>query len=277
MTLLEIVWAPDPFAFHIGSFGVRWYGLLWLLAVVLSSLYVYWIFQREKLSDDDFSSLFVYVFAGVFIGARLGHCLFYEPDYYLAHPLDIILPGHYMADGKWHFTGYAGLASHGGAIGLIISLYLFSRKKKMPMLRVLDIISLAAPLLACIVRIANFMNSEIIGIPTGSHSGIIFANVDNLTRHPAQLYEAGFYLLVFIALWALYKWTRPRRYGLFFGLCCASIFTFRFFIEFIKERQVDFEASMPIDMGQILSLPFIIMGIWFTYRALRPSSDIKKP
>ena len=243
MNLLYIHWNPDPVLFHIGNFGLRWYS--------------------KKLPIDTYQSLFVYCMVGVFVGARLGHCLFYDPSYFLAHPLEIVLPVRFLPNGEWIFTGYAGLASHGGTLGLIIALYLFCRKTKIHYLDVLDMLGIAAPVAAGFIRLANLMNSEIIGMPTT----LPWAFVDLQPRHPAQLYEALAYFLFFgIMVWIYRKRKDTVRKGFYFGLCIALIFTFRFFIEFLKERQVEFENAMPIDMGQVLSIPFILLGLYFVFR-----------
>ena len=213
---------------------------------------------------DTFQTLFLYSFLGIFIGARLGHCLFYEPGYYLSRPLEIILPIHFLPGGGWRFTGYAGLASHGGTLGLIIALALFCRKTRIHYLDILDMMGIAAPVAAGFIRLANLMNSEIIGMPADVPWAFVFERVDMLPRHPAQLYEALAYFLFFGVMVAI-VWLRRGRCGrgFYFGLCITLIFLFRFFIEFLKERQVDFENAMPIDMGQVLSIPFVVLGLYF--------------
>jgi phosphatidylglycerol---prolipoprotein diacylglyceryl transferase len=207
----------------------------------------------------------------------LGHCLFYEPGYYFQHPLEIILPIQATEDGSYKFTGFQGLASHGGTLGLMIGLILYARKTKISLLRTVDIIAIVAPLGACFIRLANLMNSEIIGIPTTVSWAFIFEREDNLPRHPAQLYEAIAYALIFILLFFLYQRKKVQlQTGVLFGLSIALIFIARFFIEFIKERQVAFENQMKLDMGQILSIPFILLGIGFIIVGLRKSPMLPK-
>ena len=149
MELLYIHWNPDPILFSIAGIAIRWYSIFWFIAILAGSQVVYKLYQSKGLPVDTFQNLFLYSFLGIFIGARLGHCLFYEPDYYLSHPLEIVLPVHFYPDGDWKFTGYAGLASHGGTLGLIIALAIFCRKTKIHYLDILDMMGIAAPLAAC--------------------------------------------------------------------------------------------------------------------------------
>ncbi len=201
---------------------------------------------------------------GIVAGARLGHCLLYEPSYYLAHPLEILLPVAFLPDGKMQFTGYQGLASHGGALGLIIALFFYSRKTKHSMLDTIDLIAIVGPLASGFIRLGNLMNSEIIGKPTSKPWGFVFASVDNIPRHPAQLYEAIAYFFIFAFMIVLYKTKRATlRHGFFFGLVLVLLFVVRLVLEFLKEDQVDFEKGMSFNMGQLLSLPYIAVGIGF--------------
>jgi prolipoprotein diacylglyceryl transferase len=263
--LLYITWNPDLVIFHLGPVVIRWYSTLWLIGLLLAYLIVRHLYKKQNIADEKFDPLLVYCFLGILIGARLGHCIFYQPEYFLSsgtHMLEMILPMRYGMDGSWHFTGYEGLASHGGTIGIIIALLLYCRNLKMNAWTVLDNISIAVPTTACCIRLGNLMNSEIIGKPTDVPWAFIFERVDMQPRHPGQLYEAIAYACFFFVLW--YFWKKKPQYvgtGFFFGLDLALIFTFRFFIEYTKELQVAFEASLPIDMGQILSIPFIIIGI----------------
>jgi phosphatidylglycerol:prolipoprotein diacylglycerol transferase len=201
---------------------------------------------------------------GIIAGARLGHCLFYEPSYYLSHPLEMILPITFPPGGGIKFTGYQGLASHGGVLGLIIALYYYSRKTKHSMIDTIDLIAVVSGLSFGFIRLGNFMNSEIIGMPTPKTWGVIFERVDNLPRHPAQLYEAISYFIIFAFMMILYKKRRDKlKNGFFFGLGSVLFFTTRFVIEFVKEDQVGFEEGMTFNMGQLLSLPYIAVGIGF--------------
>lgn len=263
--LLYILWNPDLVAVRIGGFALRWYSLCWLLGLLAAFLIVRKLYKEQKIKPELFDPLFIYCFIGILIGSRLGHCLFYEPDYFLSsgrHMVEMVLPIRFMADGSWRFTGYEGLASHGGTIGLIIALWLYVRRTKVNLWRVLDNVAIATPVTACLIRLGNLMNSEIIGKATDVPWAFIFERVDLLPRHPGQLYEAIAYALFFFIGWYLYR-KQPQRVGtgFFFGLCITLIFTARFFIEFTKDIQEEFEASMLLNMGQLLSLPFIALGL----------------
>lgn len=263
--LSYILWNPDDTALRIGSFSMHWYSLCWLIGLVLAYLIVRRLYKEQKIKDELFDPLFLYCFIGILVGARLGHCLFYQPDVYLSswkHFVEMFLPIEFTGNNDWHFTGYRGLASHGGTFGLMIALWLYVRRTKLNIWRVLDNIAIATPATAFFIRIGNLMNSEIIGKPTDVPWAFIFEQVDMLPRHPGQLYEALAYAVLMFIGWRLYR-SHPQRVGtgFFFGLCLTYIFTARFLIEFTKEIQEPFEAALPINMGQILSLPFIAIGI----------------
>ena len=263
--LLYILWNPDLEIFRIGYFAIRWYSTCWLIGLALAYFIVKWLYKDQKVKDAYFDPLFMYCFLGILIGARLGHCLFYQPEYFLSswtHVVEMFLPIHQMADGSWKFTGYEGLASHGGTIGLMVALYLYYRKTGMNLWHVLDDIAIATPITACFIRLGNLMNSEIIGTPTNVPWAFIFERVDMTPRHPGQLYEAIAYFFFFFVMLHFYKRTSKEvGTGFYFGLCLTLIFTFRFFIEYTKDIQVDFESGMIFNMGQLLSIPFIILGI----------------
>lgn len=263
--LLYILWNPDLEIFRIGNFAIRWYSTCWLIGLALAYFIVKWLYNDQKVKDAYFDPLFIYCFLGILIGARLGHCLFYQPEYFLSswtHVVEMFLPIHQMADGSWKFTGYEGLASHGGTIGLMVALYLYYRKTGMNLWHVLDDIAIATPITACFIRLGNLMNSEIIGTPTNVPWAFIFERVDMTPRHPGQLYEAIAYFFFFFVMLHFYKRTSKKvGTGFYFGLCLTLIFTFRFFIEYTKDIQVDFESGMIFNMGQLLSIPFIILGI----------------
>ena len=291
--MLFIDWQPSVEAFSVGAFSVRWYSLLWCVGLLLAYLIVQKLYKQQKIEDEKFEPLFFYCFIGVLVGARLGHCIFYEPGYYLTSGkglIEMLLPIHQMADGSWKFTGYEGLASHGGTIGLIVAMVLYWRKMKLKPWVVMDNIAISVPMTACSIRMGNLMNSEIVGSVTDVSWAFIFhsheAMVDGelVPRHPAQLYEALAYLVIFIVgamiYWRWYKaqgmsQTSPTAVGtgFYFGFCLASIFTFRFFIEFLKKEQVDFEQGMLLDMGQLLSIPFVILGVWCMWRAKRRAAN----
>ena len=266
-SLLTINWNPDPELFNLfGIFPIRYYGLLWGIGIVLSCIIVQRQYRDRKISEDKFTPLFFYCVIGITLGARLGHCIFYDWSYYQNHLIEMILPIRQFPGEGWKWIGYKGLASHGGTLGLIIALWLYCRKTKMHYMDVLDMIAVATPICACFIRLANLMNSEIIGKPTDMPWAFVFEQVDMLPRHPAQLYEAIAYFIFFLGMVYLYKksdhGTKLHR-GFFFGLCLTEIFTFRFFVEFLKENQVDFENTMTLNMGQWLSIPFVIIGIYF--------------
>lgn len=288
--LLFIDWQPNEVLFHIGHFSVRWYSLMWVLGLLLAYLLVQHIYKRQGIdpappdrhgqrqSTGKFDPLLFYCFLGVLAGARLGHCLFYEPGYYLGsvqHFVEMLLPIHFDAPGtwQWHFTGYAGLASHGAVCGLLLALWLYCRHFSLKFILVLDIIGVVAPITSACIRLGNLMNSEIIGMPTTLPWGFVFHTSDAMVngqlvpRHPAQLYEALFYLLVFALTWTLYHRRQPDRSrlgtGFYFGLCLASIFLFRFCIEFLKEVQGGTDdGSTLLDVGQLLSIPLALVGVW---------------
>jgi len=263
--LLYILWNPNLEIFRIGNFAIRWYSTCWLIGLALAYFIVKWLYKDQKVKDAYFDPLFMYCFLGILIGARLGHCLFYQPEYFLSswtHVVEMFLPIHQIADGSWKFTGYEGLASHGGTIGLMVALYLYYRKTGMNLWHVLDDIAIATPITACFIRLGNLMNSEIIGTPTNVPWAFIFERVDMMPRHPGQLYEAIAYFFFFFVMLHFYKRTSKEvGTGFYFGLCMTLIFTFRFFIEYTKDIQVDFESGMIFNMGQLLSIPFIILGI----------------
>ncbi len=270
-SLLYIVWNPDVTAFRLPFLSIRWYSLCWLVGLLGAYLIVRWLYAGQKIAREKFDPLFLYCFVGVLIGARLGHCLFYEPSYFLSsgkHIIEMILPIHFRAGGGIEFTGYEGLASHGGTIGLILALVIYCRRYKVPFLVVLDNIAIATPVTACFIRLGNLMNSEIIGKTTDVPWAFIFERVDMFPRHPAQLYEAAAYFVFFFAglYFYLKRRTAPGK-GFYFGLCLTLIFTFRFFVEYLKIDQVDFEAGMLLNMGQLLSVPFVLLGVWCMWKS----------
>ena len=264
MIALYINWDFDSEIINILGFPLKYYGLLFACGLLLSMYTLKIIFKRENLKDSAYEALFVYGIVGILVGARLGHCLFYDFDYYSKNLLEIILPIKKTLTGEYKFIGYAGLASHGGTIGLIISLFLYSKKYEIKYLKVLDLIAIVAPLGATFIRLANLMNSEMIGNPTTMPWAFIFRKVDTIPRHPAQLYEAISYLLIFILVFTIYKTKNIKLgNGFLFGLAITLIFTMRILIEFLKMNQVEFENGMKLNMGQILSIPFVLIGLFF--------------
>jgi len=209
------------------------------------------MFRNENLGEEVLDRLTIYMAVGVIVGARLGHCLFYEPAYYFKHPLEILM--------TWH----GGLASHGAAIGILTALWLFKRKEKKDYLWILDRIAIVVALSAFFIRMGNLMNSEIYGVETTVSWGFVFLrNHEVAPKHPTQIYEALAYLAIFVLLYRIY-WSKKGEHlqGMLISLLCILVFTSRFFIEFLKEDQVAFEASMKLNMGQLLSIPFILLGI----------------
>lgn len=264
MALDYFHWNINPEIVNIFGISIRYYGLFFVSGLILSISVLGWIYKRENIPPENLEKLSIYGMIGILAGARLGHCLFYEPSYYLSHPLEMILPVAFSRDGGLTFTGYQGLASHGGALGLLIAVFFYSRKTKHHMMDTLDLIAVVSGLSAGFIRLANFMNSEIIGMPTTKPWGVVFERVDLLPRHPAQLYEAVSYFLIFAIMMTLYMKMRARlKYGFFFGLVLFLSFVARFIIEFVKENQVEFENGMTFNMGQLLSLPYIVAGIGF--------------
>ncbi len=277
-----ILWNPDVVAFSLGPVEVRWYSLCWCLGLLAVYQLMHYLFKEQKLGEDKFEPMFIYCFLGILIGARLGHCLFYEPEYYLSRPMEMLLPMRKFADGEWHFTGYEGLASHGGTFGLMLAIILYSRKVKLNLMHVLDNVAIVTPICAFAIRMGNLMNSEIIGRPTDVPWAFIFERVDTLPRHPGQLYEALCYASFFVIEWIIYRASLKKgitdRYassqqakplfdirvgsGFYFGICLFLIFFSRIFVELTKENQVDFESGMMFNMGQLLSVPFVLLGLY---------------
>ena len=252
-----IIWDIDP-----GIFGLtylRWYGLSWAMGMLLAYQVMLKMYKREGHSQTDLDKLTMYVVLGVVIGARLGHILFYDPIYYLHHPIEI-LP--FRLEPTFEYTGLTGLASHGGVLGALLALYLYCKKHKKDFLWTLDRLTIAGSLLGGFIRLGNLMNSEIVGIPTQVPWAFVFMRIDQVPRHPAQLYEAVFYLTIFLILILLWKSGKVQsQKGFLFGLGFSFIFAQRFLMEFLKENQVAFEENLQLNMGQILSLPLIMIGI----------------
>lgn len=251
MDFLIIPWNVNPEIFRIGDFAVRWYGLLFASGFVFGYYLMRRIFRNEGLTDATLDRLTVYVAVATIVGARLGHCLFYEPEYYLARPLEILK--------VWH----GGLASHGAAIAIPIALWLFARKERKPFIWALDRVVVVVALAGALIRLGNLMNSEIYGVETNLPWGFVFLrNGENAPKHPTQIYEALAYLTVFGILMRIYwKNLGKQKPGLLFGLFLILVFGFRFFVEYVKEDQVAFEAGMKLNMGQWLSIPFVLIGI----------------
>jgi prolipoprotein diacylglyceryl transferase len=357
MTLNYVIWNAKPQLVDFGSFEIRYYSLLFALGFVTGYIILLRIFKRQGRTQEFLDKLTVYMVVSTIIGARLGHCLFYEFDYYSQHPLEMILPWRGSIGGDFEFTGFQGLASHGAAIGIIAGIFLFARKTKSTFLWTMDMIVIVTALAGCFIRLGNLMNSEIYGNPTKTKSGFIYAhdltrlllekypttvaavsyhkldfegnpengvpvqleitferkvkdeqvvrqfgtlvlpddlsryNFDHnilppagdslsfevskrnrnlvlhatimaVPRHPSQLYEAGSYLFIFILLVFVYfRYEKRLREGYIFGLFLFFVFSARFVIEFMKQNQEAFEDALAINMGQILSIPFVLAGL----------------
>lgn len=263
--LLSIVWDFNPVFVTIGSFEIRYYSLMWAAALLVGAWIFSYFCKKEGRPQSLSDSAFLYIALGTMLGARLGHCLFYEPEYYLLKPWAIITE---IRNG--------GLASHGATIGIIVSIWLCSRKNKVPVMWMTDRLGVIAPISGALIRFGNLFNSEIIGHQTDMPWGFKFMRlhrglpVEQVPAcHPTQLYEALCYILTFLVLWWMYNKTEaPRRRGLMFGVALIGIFLTRFFIEFVKINQVAFEEGMTLNMGQWLSVPFIIIGVASVWYAL---------
>lgn len=254
MSILNyITWDVSPSIFSIGSFEVRWYGLLFALAFVFGQRILTKIYVAEGRTEGDVDVITLYMIIGTVVGARLGHTLFYQPEYYLSNPIEILK--------IWE----GGLASHGATIGILLALWLFSRKQKFDYMWVLDRIVIVVALGGTLIRLGNLMNSEIFGRPTDLPWGFIFvrqSEYSHVPRHPTQLYESLSVFLLFVLLywlWKKYKEALPR--GLLFGIFVTALFLFRFLVEFLKEDQVAKEATMALNIGQQLSIPLILIGL----------------
>ena len=262
MLLNYVNWNVDPVMFHLGNFGLRYYSIGFLLAFFFGYVILNRMFKREKVETKYLDSLVVWMFLAVLVGARLGHCLFYEPDYFCTseHWLEIFLPFNIKTG---QFTGYQGLASHGAAIAVILMIWFFSRKNNINAWWIFDRLVIVVALGGAFIRLGNLFNSEIYGVQTSLPWGFIFErNGETVPKHPTQLYEALAYFLIFAACMVAYMIKKGKLHnGRLFGFWLIALFGVRILIEFIKEEQVDFEKSMTLDMGQWLSIPLVFMGV----------------
>lgn len=277
MINLNIVWNVSPTLFHLGSIEVRWYGILFACAFVICYLLLKKMFLKEKVDVLYLDKLTFYCFIAVLIGARLGHCLFYDFSYYSHHIIEMLLPIHETAEG-WKFSGYQGLASHGGAIGIIIALILYSKKTQIPFMWVVERLVIAICFGGASIRLGNLMNSEIYGLPTSLPWGFVFVRDNPIPCHPTQLYEALSYITIGVILYIILSKKKVHQ-GMIFGIFLTALFGVRFLLEFLKNNQESWENALPIDMGQILSIPFIVVGVVFIVLAwkkdLGKTLDIK--
>ena len=271
MILNYVTWNVDPIIFKVGSVRVGWYGLLLAGGFALAYLVFQKIAKNEKVDPNLIDKFSLLTAVWTIVGLRLGHCLFYQWDYFKDHILEIFIP-FAQTDNGWTFTGFEGLASHGGTLAIILFVLYFSKKRKMSLLWLLDRLSIFIPITAALVRCGNLMNSEIIGTATTVTWGFVFMRLNGTPdccdpRHPTQIYEALVYFSLFAyQMWYYFKHTKGHiPAGRSVGTLLTVIFTARFFIEFVKEVQVNFENNMSLDMGQWLSVPFILLGIFFLY------------
>lgn len=282
MPFLTIVWDPS-IGIDLGFFTIRYYSLMYLIAFTLGWYIIKYIFKQEKINLEKLDSLFIYMILGTLIGARLGHVIFYQPELFKEDFLSVFLPMKFVPEIE--FTGFQGLASHGAAIGILIAMYIYSKKKlqgiKQPMLWIMDRVVIPVASGGVFIRLGNFINSEIVGKPSELPWAVKFVQQSPgygavVPRHPAQLYEAIGYILVFVLLWYIYNKTDKKQYrGYIFGLFLILLFMVRFVVEFFKEAQVEERADWFLNTGQLLSIPFIIVGIYFMWRASKTSNVIK--
>lgn len=277
MHFLSINWNPSEVLLNLGPIQIRYYSLMFIIAFSLGYYLTKKIYEHEKIPLKYLDSLFMYTVIATLLGARLGEVFFYNWAYYQDHLIEILLPIKEDPNGTlfgfingYKFTGFAGLASHGAAIGIITAMYLYRRKYEYKtLLWILDRIVIAVAIGGVFVRLGNFFNSEIVGKYTNSDFGVVFqGRGETLPRHPAQLYEAFFYIFVFIILWYTYwKTKKSEKQGYIFGLFLVLLWTVRFVVEFVKESQGGFEKTLGLlSTGQWLSIPFIILGFYFMFR-----------
>jgi len=260
MNINAIVWNVDPELFSLGPIHVRWYGLLWAIGIWITLLITQRIFKKEKLPEEWLDKLFMYTVIGTIVGARLGHCIFYGWEHYSANPIEIL------------YIWQGGLASHGGAIGIAVAIFLYNKNvSKKGYIWVMDRLLIGVTLCAASIRLGNLMNSEIYGNVTTLPWGFYFprdSQWDGAAHHPTQIYEMLAYISVFaLTSWLYWKKDAIKKPGLIFGTFLVSMFGARFMLEFIKLNQEAFEAGMLLNMGQILSIPFIVWGVWLIYNS----------
>ena len=269
MHALQIVWDPTSEGLEIFGFTIHYYSMMWMAAFIIGWYIMKKIYKHENQTEDKLDSLFIYSVLGIMIGARVGHVVFYQSELILEDPLSIFLP--FKFAGGFEFTGFRGLASHGAAIGMIISMYLYNKKVlKKSVIWILDRVVVPVALGAIFVRIGNFFNSEMIGKPADESLpwAIIFKDFDNIPRHPGQLYEAFGYVFVFLTLWFLYwKSKKSEQSGFLFGLFLVLLMVVRLIVENFKIAQVDGREDwlFTLNTGQVLSIPFVLIGLYFMF------------
>lgn len=269
MYLLKILWEPSATLFKIGSFGIHYYSLMFVIAFSLGFNIMKKMYQKEKVSIESLESMLFYIVIATLLGARLGHVFFYDWAYYQDHLMEILLPIASKPGGGFAFVGFRGLASHGAAIGILLGIILYQRNYPYkPLAWILDRLIIPTTLGGAFVRIGNFFNSEIVGDFTGNNFGVVFVNRgESLPRHPAQLYEAILYFALFFFLRYLYRKGLRQKDGFLVGVFMTALFSIRFIVEYVKASQGGFETFLPaLSTGQWLSLPLIIAGLFVMYR-----------
>ncbi|TBV27483.1 MULTISPECIES: prolipoprotein diacylglyceryl transferase [Meridianimaribacter] len=273
MHFLHIDWNPSK-GIDLSFFTLHYYSMMWIVAFILGFYIMKRIYKNENESNESLDSLFIYSVVGIMLGARLGHVIFYQPELFKEDFFSVFLP--FSFKGGIHFTGFQGLASHGAAMAMIVSMYLYNKKVlKKSVLWILDRVVIPVASGAVFVRFGNFINSEIIGKPTNSDYGVVFTKLgEDFPRHPAQLYEAICYVFVFLILFYFYwKTKKSEQEGFLFGLFLVLLWTVRFFVEFVKEAQVEERATWALNTGQWLSIPFILIGLYFMF-VYKPKSKL---
>lgn len=246
------VWDIDPIAISVGFAKIRWYGLMFASAFISSFLLMTWMYKREGKNTVEIDDLLTYAAVGTIVGARLGHCLFYDPAYYFSNPVKILA--------IWE----GGLASHGAILGILLALYFFQKRVEQSYIWFVDRVAIVSALGASFIRLGNFFNSEIVGEPTTVAWAVVFQQVDMLPRHPVQLYESLSYLVVFIILVTMYtKRDLQKRAGVLFSTFLVLVFSARFFIEFVKTKQAAYSSEFWMSTGQMLSVPFVVAGLFY--------------
>jgi prolipoprotein diacylglyceryl transferase len=273
MSFLAIEWNPS-LGIDLGFFVIRWYSLMFVAAFLLGLRLMKKIYIEDNIPVEKLDVIFMYVFISMLIGMRLGDVFFYSWGYYQNHLLEIFIPFK-QVKGSWQFTGFTGFASHGAAIAIPIAMYFYAKKHlQKPWLFILDRLAIMVALAGFFIRLGNFFNSEIYGKETGSNFGVIFkANGETVARHPTQLYEAISYLILFFVMWYLYwKTDKKNQTGFLFGLFMVVLWSLRFFIEFLKEAQVDGREDWvfnSLNTGQVLSIPLVLIGVWLMFRTAK--------
>ena len=262
----HFIWNVNPILLDLGPLQLRWYGLLFVGSFFLGIMILQWIYKRENQDPEELDNFLLYIIVGVVIGARLMHCFAYEPEYYLSHPLEILQ--------VWK----GGLASHGGLIGVVIALYFFAKKYGRSFWWLLARVSMPGALTAAFVRFGNLFNSEILGLPSDKPWAIIFERIDMVPRHPVQLYEAFSYLLLLAILVTVYRKVSPSfATKILPGIFFTYMFSVRFLLEYTKTRQADYTTSLPFTTGQMLSVPFIVLGIlWIIWAFKNKNKEVSK-